>query len=170
MGLPITASWKPWMPRYPARFSSCRLVTTAGRLCPQPVNLHLQEEWVVPDHLDHQRQCQKRENKPPTSPPPTTTLPSPSSREGRGKRTGGCPRHRPPASHRLESWGRLSAFASVCQTDGGTSPPPSLLHLQSPTALSFASRKRLWTIQPVIATIKENNIKKKELSSIQNVK
>lgn len=68
MGLPFTASWKPWVPRYPARFSSCRLVTTAGRLCPQQVNLHLQEEWVVLDHLDHQRQRQKRENNP--VPPP----------------------------------------------------------------------------------------------------
>lgn len=127
MGLPITASWKPWVPRYPARFSSCRLVTTAGRLCPRPVNLHLQEEWVVPDHLDHQRQCQKRENK---RPRPMTTPPPPPSREGRGKRTGGSPRHRPPASYRLESRGRLSAFTSVCQTDGGTSPPSCLLHLR----------------------------------------
>lgn len=46
MGLPITASRKPWVPCYPACFSLCRLVTNAGRLCPQPVNLHLQEEWV----------------------------------------------------------------------------------------------------------------------------
>lgn len=135
------ASRKPRVPRYPARFSLCRLVTTAGRMCPQPVNLHLQEEWVVPDHLDHQKQRQKRENNPPPPKHTNTTTPtSLPSRKGRGNRTGRCPRHRPAASYRLESWGYLSAIA--CQSDRRWDfsflSPPS----QSVTALSFASCKR----------------------------
>lgn len=68
--------------RYPARFSLCRLVTTAGRLCPQPVNLHQQKERVVPDHLDHQRQRQKREKQPL---PATTTTTSATQRRKEGK-------------------------------------------------------------------------------------
>lgn len=68
--------------RYPARFSLCRLVTTAGHLCPQPVNLHQQKERVVPDHLDHQRQHQKREDNLPTT---STTSTSQRRKEGKGQ-------------------------------------------------------------------------------------
>lgn len=134
------------MPRYPACFSLCRLVTTAGRLCPQPVNLHQQKEKVVPDHLDHQRQRQKRENN------PTTTSAAQRRKEGKVQVDVLVTDLPPHMNWRVEAVCPPSPL-SVRQTVG-------LLLLLSPSSqslatLSFVSRKRLWTIKPVIATIKE---------------
>lgn len=134
---------------------------TAGHLCPQPVNLHLQEDapprcrstWII-------RGCVRKEK---TNPSTVNQLLHP--REGKGQRTGGHSRHRPPTSHRLESQGRLS----IWQTNGGRFLLLLLSSISEPIALSFTSGWRLWTIQLPIATIKENK-KKKELSRKQNVK
>lgn len=158
MGLPFTASWKSWVSRYPARFSLCRLVTTAGRSCPQPVSLHLKEEWVVLNHLYHKRQCQKRENNP--SPPPHWLPHHLYHPEKGGKED--RPMSLLQTSHLIQTGElKLSVRLHLCPLDRRWDfsfffSPPS----QSLTALSFASHKRLWAIQPVIATIKENNRKK----------
>lgn len=160
MGLPITAGWKPWAPHYPARFSSCRLVATAGRWCPQPVNRHLAGKvgGAGPPGSSEAMSEMEKKNK---TPKPLTTCTT-QRREGKEDMSMSV-----PEISRFTQTGELRLSTLLCLSDRlwDFFSPPS----QSLTTLSFGSRKRLWIILPVIATIEENT-RKKELSSKQNVK